>query len=117
MLEDEKKHCFWLNLLNYAIFDKLLELIIAKPKFLSELNSCTKFMCFLTSIKLTVSSNKVSAYDIMKNILKLDHEEGQKIRLLGGPREFTANLCLNLMELTVALPHELTFYGMYLPIK
>ena len=102
------------------MLDKLLELILAKAKLLNELTSCTKFMCFLMSVKLTVNQNKLSAYDIMKNILKLDNAEGQKIRLIGGPREFRANECFNFnsagSDLTV-VPTELTFYGIYLPIK
>ena len=28
LMDDEKKHCFWLNIMNYTILDKLIELFI-----------------------------------------------------------------------------------------
>ena len=35
-LLEEKKTCFWLNMINFAILGKLLELKIAKAKILKE---------------------------------------------------------------------------------
>lgn len=29
LMDDEKKHCFWLNIMNYTILDKLIELFIS----------------------------------------------------------------------------------------
>ena len=29
IMDDEKKHCFWLNIMNYTILDKLIELFIS----------------------------------------------------------------------------------------
>ena len=59
---EEKKWCFWLNIINYAILDKLLELTITDRKQLKNINSLTRFSSMFTSVKVKVNTHELTIY-------------------------------------------------------
>ena len=58
-------------MMNYAVVDKLLEMYIARRNLLKELDSCTKFICLLNSIKVSIESKELSWYQIYNQMLNL----------------------------------------------
>ena len=49
------KRCFWINLLNYKILQKILEIFLVRPRVLRKtLTNCTMFMILMTSTKVVV---------------------------------------------------------------
>ena len=78
-IADIHKNCFWINLFNYAILSRVLELYIQKPNLLKELDSCTKFICLMNSTQVQVNREVLTCYDIFKKMLRLD-----AVHLLGG---------------------------------
>ena len=73
--EDEKvqetiKRCFWINLFNYKILMKVLEVFLTKPRTLHKLTNCTMFVCFMSSVKVNVQGHVITCYEIFKTILK-----------------------------------------------
>ena len=58
--EEERKHCFWLNMINFAIIHKLYEIKVAKPKELDQLKCLTKFFCLLTALTIKVNRETIS---------------------------------------------------------
>ena len=67
------KRCFWINLFNFKLLQKLLEIQLTKPRVLtSNLQNCTMFICLLQSIKVTINEHELNCYEIFRVMLKND---------------------------------------------
>ena len=102
-----------MNLLNYAILDKLLEMFIAKPDYLKQLNNCTKFICLLSAITVTINGHSISCHSILNNVLNIK----DRIFLDSVREEEIEDIHPNLQELKILAPHQLSFFGLFLPIE
>lgn len=63
------KHCFWLNLFNYKMLSKILEVLITKPKVLKNLTNCTMFVAMMISVEAKVNGEVLNCYEIFKTML------------------------------------------------
>ena len=110
------KRCFWINLFNYKILMKVLEVLLTKPRTLHRLTNCTMFVCFMSSVKVKVMGHMISCYEIFKTMLK--HED---IHLLTGafedPVRTLEQMPPEIQELAVENSHDLASFGLFLPIK
>ena len=64
------KRCFWINLFNYKILQKVLEVFLTKPRALHKLTNCTMFVCFMSSVKVEVQGHTITCYEIFKTLLR-----------------------------------------------
>ena len=80
---EQNKRCFWINLFNFKLMDKLLEIFLTQPRVLKKnLQNCTMFMVLMGSIKIKLQGAELSCYEIFRTMLKHDD-----IHLLSPPFE------------------------------
>ena len=110
------KRCFWINLFNYKILSKILEVFLASPKTLNLLTNCTMFVSLMVSVKVKVNGEILSCYEIFRTMLRHDD-----IHLLTGPFEEPVRKLEEMPEsvrkLAVTQPLFLTCLGLFLPIR
>ena len=114
-MQETIKRCFWINLFNYKILMKILEVLIAKPKVLNDfLTNCTMFENLMCSVRVRIQGHLISCYEIFRTMLKHD-------RLLGGcleePVRTLEEMPPELQELAVSEVHPYSSFGIFLPIK
>ena len=111
------KRCFWLNLFNYKIMMKILEVFLTKPAVLkASLVNCTMFVCLQQSVKVRIQGHLISCYEIFRTMLKHDNTH-----LLSGPFEDPVrkieDMPPEIQELAVTTTHPMSSFGLFLPIK
>lgn len=111
------KRCFWINLFNYKILMKVLEVFLTKPRTLNRLSNCTMFVCFMNSVKVRVQGHLITCYEIFKTLLRHDD-----LHLLSGamedPVRSLAQMPQEIQELAVdEQSNHLSSFGLFLPIK
>ena len=81
--KEATKRCFWTNLYNFKMLQKMLEILLSKqPKLLKKLDNCTMYVSLMISVKVLVQNEWLSCYEIFKTMLKHDD-----IKLMTGPME------------------------------
>lgn len=75
--------CFWINLFNFKILQKTLEVFLAKPNTIkNSLSNCTMFVAFMQAAKVRLNGVDISCHEIWRTMLK--HND---IHLLTGAFE------------------------------
>ena len=75
--------CFWINLFNFKILQKTLEILLLRPKMLKkELNNCSMAICLMHSIKISIQGEELTCLEVFKTMLKHDD-----MHMMTGPFE------------------------------
>ena len=109
--------CFWINLFNFKILQKTLEIMLLRPRLLKkELINCSMAVCFMNSIKVSIQGEELSCLEVFKTMLRHDD-----MHMMLGPFEekqrSLKELPQALQDLAVAEQHPMTCFALYMPIK
>ena len=110
------KHCFWLNLFNYKILSKMLEILITKPKVLKSLTNCTMFVVFMVSVKVQINGETLNCYEIFRTMLQ---NKGVKVLMndFDEPIRSLEEMPETLKELAVSKACLLSPFGLFMPVR
>lgn len=110
------KHCFWLNLFNFKVLSKMLEVLITQPQVLKRLTNCTMFVTMMISVKVTINGEALNCYEIFKTMLRCSN-----VKILHGnfdePVRKLEKMPAALQELAVSKSYCLASFGIFLPIR
>ena len=111
------KRIFWINLFNFKMLQKILEILLTEPKVLEQkLINCTMFISLMHSVTIEINSETISCYEIFKTMLR--HND---VQLLTGPFEEKLrkleDLPQSLQNLAVLETHSMSSFGLYMPMK